>query len=130
MRLFLYGHRFCCVYICVHIVPIAAGFQIGILETSTEEVTRKKIRQTEIRIHETGERNTGDKLLQKKLKHQKDFKGLKTKNMKTLISCGVVVQDSRKILKKNFFKKGLNSPINFFLFTHYCLTFMRRLACV
>lgn len=82
----------------MHIVPIAAGFQIGILETSTEEVTRKKIRQTEIRIHETRERNTGDKLLQKKWKHRKDFKGLKTKNMKTVISCVVViVQDSRKI---------------------------------
>lgn len=107
MGLFLYGHRFCCVYICVHIVPIAAGFQIGILETSTEEVTRKKIRQTEIRIHETRERNTGDKLLQRKRKHRKEaffFKGLKTKNMKTLISCGVViVQDSRKI--KNYFLK-------------------------
>lgn len=101
MGLFLYGHRFCCVYICVHIIPIAAGFQIGILETSTEEVTRKKIRQTEIRIHETREGKTGDKLLQKKRKHWKDFTGLKTKNMKTLISCGVlIVQDSRKIKKK------------------------------
>lgn len=27
------------VYGCVYIVPIAAGFQRGILETSTEEVT-------------------------------------------------------------------------------------------
>lgn len=32
-------------------VPIAAGFQIGILETSTEEVTRKEFRHTETRNH-------------------------------------------------------------------------------
>lgn len=47
--------------------------------------------------------------------------------MKTFISCGVViVQDSRKI-KNSFLKKVPNYCI-FFLFTHYCSTFMGRLA--
>lgn len=50
-----YGWVFLCVCVC-YTVPTAAGFQRGILKTTTEEAMRKKKEMTKINISEiTGE---------------------------------------------------------------------------
>ncbi len=74
MNLKQYGSEFSSVFLifCVHgfvlTVPIAAGFQRGILETSTEEATSKKKKPKKMKCREIKERRTAGKTSRKTLR--------------------------------------------------------------
>lgn len=70
----LHVHISVCVHACVYIVPIAAGFQRGILETSTEEATlKKKKTKKKMKGSRIKERNCRCQILQRKVKHQERY---------------------------------------------------------